>query len=137
MSSLVPLPDVPVRPPPSRRGRRARALRNGIARLAKAAGVALLVVYFAFCALFLTLRYAVLPNIEHYKGDIEQAASRALGNRVTIGSVRASWRGLRPELSLADVAVRTSDGRRALALPAVSAVVSWWSVPAAGLRLER
>jgi hypothetical protein len=31
-----------------------------------------LLLYFAFTILFLTLRYAVLPNIDHYKGDIER-----------------------------------------------------------------
>ncbi|MFP5393975.1 MAG: hypothetical protein ACLGI6_20940, partial [Gammaproteobacteria bacterium] len=29
-----------------------------------------LVLYFAFTLIFLLLRYAVLPNIDHYKGSI-------------------------------------------------------------------
>ena len=40
--------------------------------------------YFVFGVLFLAVRYAVLPNIDHYKPDIERLASRAMGNPVTI-----------------------------------------------------
>src|SRR4051812_10507811 len=59
---------------------------------------AVLLVYFAFMLLFLALRYAILPNIDLYKPDIERAASRALGNQVSIARIYASWRGLRPNL---------------------------------------
>ena len=59
-----------------------------------------LLLYFAFTILFLALRYAVLPNIDHYKGDIERAASRAAGNQVTISRIYASWSGLRPSLRI-------------------------------------
>ncbi|MEO8838704.1 MAG: hypothetical protein ABI351_08315, partial [Herbaspirillum sp.] len=57
---------------------------------------AVLVVYFIFCALFLTLRYGVLPNIDHYKANVEQLATRALNLPVSIGQITASWHGLRP-----------------------------------------
>ena len=62
-----------------------------------------LLVYFSLAVLFLVLRYAVLPNIDMYKGDIERAASRALGGQVTIAAIDASWKGLRPALALRDV----------------------------------
>jgi uncharacterized protein (TIGR02099 family) len=97
---------------------------------------AVLLVYFAFMALFLVLRYAILPNIDFYKPDIERAASRALGNQVTIARVYASWRGLRPNLYLGDVRLRDRAGRQLLALPSVSATLSWWSVVAAEPRFE-
>ena len=80
-----------------------------------------LLVYFAFAILFLLLRYAVLPNIDFYKGDIERMASRALGNQVTIARIYASWRGLHPNLFLGDVVLRDAPGRQLLALPSVSA----------------
>ena len=44
----------------------------------------LLLAYFLFCVLFLTLRYVVLPHIDDYKGAIERIASHAIGNPVTI-----------------------------------------------------
>jgi uncharacterized protein (TIGR02099 family) len=97
---------------------------------------AVLLVYFAFTVLFLVLRYAVLPNIDIYKPDIERAASRALGNQVTIARVYASWRGLHPNLYLGDVRLRDRAGRQLLALPSVSATLSWWSVVAAEPRFE-
>ena len=91
--------------------------------------------YFIFCGLFLTLRYAVLPNIDHYKGDIERLTSQVVGRPVTIARVYASWDGLQPYLSLNDVVILDQDGRQALSLPSISATFSWWSVVAAEVRL--
>jgi uncharacterized protein (TIGR02099 family) len=95
-----------------------------------------LLAYFALAVLFLVLRYAVLPNIDHYKGDIERAASRALGNHVSIARIYASWHGLHPNLFLGDVALRDREGRLLLALPSVSATLSWWSAVAGEPRFE-
>jgi uncharacterized protein (TIGR02099 family) len=97
---------------------------------------AVLLVYFGFMLLFLALRWAILPNIDLYKPDIERAASRALGNQVTISRIYASWRGLRPNLYLGDLHLRDARGRQLLALPSVSATLSWWSVVAAEPRFE-
>ena len=49
-----------------------------------------LLAYFAFAVLFLFLRYAILPNIDYYKGDIERAASRALAATVRPARSRVS-----------------------------------------------
>ncbi len=95
-----------------------------------------LLVYFAFAILFLMLRYAVLPNIDFYKGDIERAASKAVGNQVTIARIYASWEGLRPNLFLGDVVVRDPQGRAALSLPSVSATLAWWTLLAGEARFE-
>jgi uncharacterized protein (TIGR02099 family) len=97
---------------------------------------AALLVYFTFMLLFLALRYAVLPNIDLYKPDVERAASRVLGNQVTIARVYASWRGLNPNLYLGDVRLRDRQGRQLLSLPSVSATLSWWSVVAAEPRFD-
>ena len=93
--------------------------------------------YFLFCILLLGLRYAVLPHIDAYRGDVERIASKAIGLPVTIGRIGASWQGLRPQLSLADVALHDRNGATALQLPAVSATLSWWSLAAGELRLQR
>lgn len=97
---------------------------------------AVVLAYFAFAVLFLVLRYVILPNIDYYKGDIEKAASRALGNPVSIARVYASWHGLRPNLFLGDVTLRDQAGRPALSVPSISATVSWWSV-LGSVRFER
>jgi uncharacterized protein YhdP len=89
-----------------------------------------LLVYFALAVLFLVLRYAILPNIDLYKSDIERMAGNALGSRVTIERLAASWHGLRPALSLAEVRLHDRDGRQVLALPQVDATLGWWSVAA-------
>jgi len=95
-----------------------------------------LLLYFAFTILFLALRWVVLPNIDHYKHDIERLASQAVGQPVVIDRIYASWKGLRPQLILGDVVMRDARGEQALHLPNVSATLSWWSVPAGGLRFE-
>lgn len=95
----------------------------------------LVLAYFIFCGLFLTLRYAILPNIDNYKGDIERMVSQAVGRPVTIARVYASWHGLQPYLSLNDVVVLDQDGRQALSLPSITATFSWWSVVAGDVRL--
>ncbi len=95
-----------------------------------------LAVYFGLGILFLALRYAILPNIDMYKGDIERLASRALGNQVAISRIYASWSGLHPSLFLGDVTLKDGAGRQVLALPSVSATFSWWSVFAAEPRFE-
>lgn len=99
-------------------------------------GKLLLVAYFIFCVLFLGLRYVVLPQISNYRVDVENVASKAIGRPVTIGAIDASWHGLRPFLSLDNVAIYGHDGDVALRLPKVSATVSWWSVMLADLRLH-
>lgn len=96
----------------------------------------LLLAYFIFCALFLTLRYVVLPHIDDYKGAIERIASRAIGNPVTIATIGASWDGLRPRLSLGDVVIHDAAGASALVLPQVAASISWQTVLVGDLRLH-
>lgn len=89
-----------------------------------------LLVYFSLAVLFLVLRYAILPNIDHYKSDIERVAGNALGSRVTIARLAASWHGMRPALSLSEVRLHDAAGRQVLALPQVDATLGWWSVAA-------
>ena len=96
----------------------------------------LVVGYFIFCALFLTLRYAVLPNIDQYKGEIEQLASKAIGAPLSVDTISASWNGLMPQLVLTDVRIRDANGREALRLPQVSATLSWWTAVVGQLRLH-
>ena len=61
-----------------------------LARAARVAGGALVWVerivwtlFFAFALLLLALRYAILPNVENYRADIEQAltSNAAVRNR--------------------------------------------------------
>jgi uncharacterized protein (TIGR02099 family) len=96
-----------------------------------------LILYFLFCALVLGLRYIVLPNIDAYKPAVEQLASRAIGNRVSVAGIEASWSGLRPRLAFDKVVIHDKSGMPALTLPQVSATLSWWSLAVGELRLHR
>ncbi|MES3022908.1 MAG: AsmA-like C-terminal region-containing protein [Pseudomonadota bacterium] len=134
MTDVAQHQDAPARHSVARRWHRARAayrLVNTATHHVLGFTVKLaLAVYFLFVIVFLFLRYAVLPNIDYYKPDIERAASRALGNEVSIARVYASWQGMRPNLFLGDVVLRDRQGRELLALPSISATLSWWSVAA-------
>jgi uncharacterized protein (TIGR02099 family) len=92
--------------------------------------------YFSFIVLVLALRYSVLPHIEDYRSDIERLSSQGLGQAVTIGRIEASWEGINPDLTLLDVHVSDAQGRPALAFSRVEAILSWWSVPTAKLKLR-
>lgn len=92
--------------------------------------------YFALVAAILALRYVVLPQIETYRPTIERLVGEGLGLQVSIGRVEASWAGINPDLTLHDVRVADAENRPALAFSRVEAIISWWSVPAADLRLR-
>jgi len=86
------------------------------------------VIYFAFCVLFLGLRYVVLPNIDHYKTTVASVASQMLNRPVEIAGISARWYGLMPNLQLEGVLIRDEHGGQALLLPRVNATISWSSV---------
>lgn len=82
------------------------------------------------------LRYWLLPNIEQYRQDIAAAVSRAAGTHVSIGSIRANWDGLRPQLQMDRVQVFDAHDSPALELVRVDATLSWRSLFAGSLRLN-
>lgn len=85
----------------------------------------------------LSMRYLVLPHIDEYKPAIEQRISAAMGQKVTIGNIRASWDRLNPRLSLQNVQVYDKQQRPALALGHVATSLSWLSIPLLEPRLSR
>ncbi|MDR2240667.1 MAG: TIGR02099 family protein [Zoogloeaceae bacterium] len=93
--------------------------------------------YFGFALIILSLRYAVLPNIEHYRADIESGISRAIGLPVSIDHIDTRWHGLRPQLSLRGLNIRDAAGRPALTLDTVETELSWASLWHGQLRLRR
>jgi uncharacterized protein (TIGR02099 family) len=91
-------------------------------------------VFFACAAVFLALRFWLLPQVERYQGEVVAALTRAVGLPVTIGALRADWDGLHPRLEVTDLRVYDRDGREALVLPSVEPVVGWASLLARDLR---
>lgn len=84
----------------------------------------------------LALRYLILPNIESHKDDIAQRASSALGQKVTIEKIEASWEGMNPHLSLVNVLLHDAQNRPALKLEQVETSISWLSIPLLEPRLS-
>lgn len=93
--------------------------------------------YFAFALLLLALRYAILPQIENYRGDIERMISTEINRPVGIRRIEAHWAGLHPALTLEGFEIRDTRGRPALGFDQVEAELSWSSLWHFQLRLAR
>ncbi len=87
--------------------------------------------------LHLTLRYWLLPNIENYRDSIASAITQAAGQRVTIGSINASWNGLYPQLILRKVQVHDKENKPALILNRLETIPSWDSFLSGELRFHK
>lgn len=94
----------------------------------------LLAFYFAFAALFLLLRYVVLPNLENYKPELEQFASAKMGRTLSIQSLQANWQGFNPQIALRGIVIHDQNSQAALTLPEVNTTLSWWSLAVMDLR---
>ncbi|NTV95055.1 MAG: hypothetical protein HGA75_06510, partial [Thiobacillus sp.] len=79
-------------------------------------------------AIALTLRLAIMPDIQSYKADIESAASRAVGAQVRIGDIEADWWHLNPRISLYGVSMAPPNQPVSLNLSRIDATVSWLSL---------
>lgn len=108
-----------------------------LAAVLRAALWAMTIGYFAFALLLVALRYAILPQIESYRGNVEQMISTAINRPVGIRSIEAGWSGLHPELKLAGFEIRDAEGRAALGFDRVEAELSWSSLWHFELRLAR
>ena len=93
--------------------------------------------YFAFALLLLALRYAILPQIDSYRGDVEQLISAAVNRPVGIRKIEAHWAGLRPALNLEGFEIRDTQGRPALGFDQVEAEMAWSSLWHFQLRLAQ
>jgi uncharacterized protein (TIGR02099 family) len=113
-------------------------LPNGIVRSTLLwTGRLLLVLYFAAATLILVGRHWVMPEIGAWRGMIEQRLSEAIGLRVEIGDLTASWPGLHPHLVIDKLQLHDPQGKPALAFERVEAEVGWSSLLFMELRLHR
>ncbi|MEW6513067.1 MAG: YhdP family protein [Pseudomonadota bacterium] len=112
-------------------------LSNGIVRSALFwTGRLLLVLYFAATMLILVGRHWVMPEIGAWRGTIEQKLSEAIGLRVEIGDLTASWPGLHPHLVIDKLQLHDPQGKPALAFERVEAEIGWSSLLFMELRLH-
>ncbi|HUX92076.1 MAG TPA: YhdP family protein [Gallionellaceae bacterium] len=94
-----------------------------------------LLLAFASAGLILTLRYAVLPDIERYHNDITNSVGKSIGLAVEIGKIEADWHGIGPHLRLSEIRILDKQKRTTLALQHVDVVVSWKTLLTGELRL--
>ncbi len=113
--------------------RRRRAARALVWRVLE--GIAW-VAFFAFAAIFLALRYWLLPDIGRYRDDVVAVVSSSIGMPVKIDSIEADWLGLRPRVTFRNVRISDREGREVLALPSIANVVGWRSLLVLDLRLH-
>ncbi len=61
-------------------------------------------------AVIVQLGRQAFPMLDDYKSEIASYLSEALNLNISIGSVSASWKGLRPKIELTDLSVKSNDG---------------------------
>ncbi|QQC62495.1 YhdP family protein [Paraburkholderia ginsengisoli] len=87
-----------------------------------------LVLYFIATALFLGLRYVVLPRVDSFRPRIEAIVSEKLRTQFTIGKLAPHWSGFQPGVDVTNLVIRDHEGNAALTIPRATATVSWKSL---------
>ncbi|WP_144144564.1 YhdP family protein [Paraburkholderia sp. BCC1884] len=87
-----------------------------------------LVLYFIAAALFLGLRYVVLPRVDSFRPRIEATVSDKLHTQFTIGKLAPHWSGFQPGLDVTNIVIRDHEGNAALTIPHATATLSWKSL---------
>ncbi|RFU45875.1 YhdP family protein [Paraburkholderia sp. DHOC27] len=87
-----------------------------------------LVVYFIAAALFLGLRYGLLPRVDSFRPRIETLVSEKIHSQLTIGKLEPHWSGFQPGIDVTNLVIRDRDGKPALTIPHATATVSWRSL---------
>jgi uncharacterized protein (TIGR02099 family) len=89
------------------------------------AGWLLAVAVLLLAAGVFTAARILIPVLEEYRHEIEMATSRALQHEVTIGSLRATLRGINPALRLENVVI-AADGEHRIAIREVRISLDTW-----------
>ncbi len=81
-----------------------------------------------FIGAALGIQFWLFPNIDLYKNDIAQYASRATGQKIAIGQIQVGWQGLNPHFVVSDIALYDAENRPALQLKNTDLSLSWLSL---------
>lgn len=110
---------------------------TGMRFLLRWGGRLALVLYFFAASVILIGRHWLAPEIDRFRPVLEAQLSAALGLKVDIAAVEASWPGLFAHLSLSGVRLYDADGNPVLSLPRIEADVAWSSLWRLEPRLHR
>lgn len=78
--------------------------------------------------LWLGLTFWIFPSIDNYRHDFADLASRAVGVKLSVGSIKAHWEDLEPTFELGDVTLHDRQRNPALHLDQVRLSLSWLSL---------
>ena len=98
---------------------------------------AIILLMIIFVLAVLAVRFIIFPNIDDYKADIAAHASKAAGQKITIGNIVTSWDGVSPHVGLNSIDIFDAENRVALHLNHVEANISWLSLPMLQPRLAK
>ncbi len=84
--------------------------------------------YFLIAAGLLAARYWLLPNIDQWRPQIEQAISQAANIDIRFDRIQAQWYGLNANLEISNLRILDADGVTQLGVPTTTAVLSWRSI---------
>ncbi len=99
--------------------------------------IALLMLCTLLLAAWLTLHWAILPQLDRWRAPLEQQATRVLGLKTEIGRLEADPGAWLPAITLHDLRLSDAQGRTALRLPEVKAVLSLRSLYALEVRFAQ
>lgn len=99
--------------------------------------ISLLLLFTLLLAAWLTLHWAILPQLDRWRAPLEQQASRVLGLKTEIGRLEADPGAWLPAITLHDLRLSDAQGRTALRLPEVKAVLSLRSLYALEVRFSQ
>ncbi len=113
--------------------RRAQWLRAA----ASVATAGVLLLWGVFLAAWLTLHWVILPHIDDWRPSIERLAGKAIGLKLSIGSIHVQSSGWVPAFELRDVRLFDRQGREALHMARVHTALAPQSLLALTLRFEQ
>ncbi len=85
-------------------------------------------VYFIVAALFIGLRYVLLPRIDDFRPRIEALVAERLHTDIRIGRLAPHWSGFEPGVDVTGLVILDRQGHRALSVPHAIANLSWASL---------
>jgi len=90
--------------------------------------VTAILAYMAVAAGLVVTRYWVLPRIDQWRPEIQDALSQAVGTPVRFDSISANWRGLNADLKITNLTILDEQNVAQLGVPVTEAIVSWRSI---------